>query len=132
MLPSARNDRSEARRVDALKEQLKTYALGLPGAWEDHPWGESVAKVGKKVFAFFGVPSTGFGMSVKLPHSAEAVLTMPFAKPAGYNLGKSGWVEMRFTDDDAPPVELLLDWIEESYRAIAPKTLVRELDARDT
>ena len=97
------------------------FALALPGAWEDHPWGESAAKVGVKVFAFFGVPGTGFGMTVKLPNSAEALLTMPFARPAGYNLGKSGWVEMHFTDDDPPPVDLLLDCVEESYRALAPK-----------
>ena len=32
--------------------------------------------------------------------------------------------------DDAPP-DLLQDWIEESYRAIATKKLVAELDARD-
>ena len=114
-----------------LKETLREFALALPGAWEDHPWGESAAKVGVKVFAFFGVPGTGFGMTVKLPDSAEALLTMPFARPAGYNLGKSGWVEMHFTDDDPPPVDLLLDCVEESYRAVAPKTLVRELDARD-
>jgi hypothetical protein len=31
---------------------------------------------------------------------------------------------------DCPPVEVLLDWVEESYRTIAPKTLVRELDSR--
>ena len=111
--------------------QVREFALALPGAWEDHPWGESAAKVGVKVFAFFGVPGTGFGMTVKLPDSAEALLTMPFARPAGYNLGKSGWVEMHFTDDDPPPVDLLLDCVEESYRALAPKTLVRELDARD-
>ena len=115
----------------SLKEQVREFALALPGAWEDHPWGESAAKVGVKVFAFFGVPGTGFGMTVKLPDSAEALLTMPFARPAGYNLGKSGWVEMHFTDDDPPPVDLLLDCVEESYRAVAPKTLVRELDARN-
>ena len=133
MLPSVPNDGAEARPVESpLKEQIKKYALSLPGAWEDHPWGESAAKVGAKVFAFLGVPATGFGMSVKLPHSAPAILTLPYAKPAGYNLGKSGWVEMRFPDDDPPPLDLLLDCVEESYRAIAPKTLVRELDARET
>ena len=30
----------------------------------------------------------------------------------------------------APPLELLLECVEESYRAVAPKTLVKELDAR--
>jgi hypothetical protein len=27
-------------------------------------------------------------------------------------------------------VELLCDWVDESYRAVAPKTLVKALDAR--
>ena len=116
----------------SLKEAVREYALGLPGAWEDHPWGESAIKVGKKVFAFLGVPGAGFGMGVKLPYSSGALLSMPFARPAGYNLGRSGWVEMTFAEDDAgaPPLELLREWVEESYRAVAPKTLVKELDAR--
>ena len=116
----------------SLKEAVREYALGLPGAWEDHPWGESVMKVGKKVFAFLGVPGTGFGMGVKLPDSAGALLSMPFVRPAGYGLGRSGWVEMTFAEDDAgaPPLGLLLECVEESYRAIAPKALVKELDAR--
>ena len=39
---------------------------------------------------------------------------------------------MTFAEDDAdaPPLDLLLECVEESYRAIAPKTLVKELDAR--
>ena len=87
-------------------------------------------KVGKKVFVFLGVPATGFGMGVKLPDSGGAMLAMPFAQPAGYGLGRSGWVEMRFEEGVEPPLDLLLECVEESYRAVAPKTLVRELDAR--
>ncbi len=124
---------TEAQEVEgSLKDAVREYALGLPGAWEDHPWGESAIKVGKKVFAFLGVPGTGFGMGVKLPQSSGALLSMPFARPAGYGLGRSGWVEMTFAEDDAdaPPLDLLLECVEESYRAIAPKTLVKELDAR--
>ena len=48
-------------------------------------------------------------MCVKLPDSAGALLAMPFAAPAGYGLGRSGWVEMKFEDDsEEPPVELLI------------------------
>ena len=65
-------------------------------------------------------------MTVKLPDSLEGLLTMPFSRPAGYNLSQSGWVEMRITDDDPPPVDLLLDYVEEGYRAVAPKTLARQ------
>jgi len=109
---------------------IRSFALGLPGAWEDHPWGESVAKVGKKVFAFLGHPESDFGFSVKLPDSADAVLALPFATPTGYGLGKSGWVSFAFPPGtEIPPVGVLTGWIEESYRAIAGKRLVQQLDA---
>ena len=41
---------------NALKkwEKVREFALGMPGAIEDFPWGESVAKVNKKVFVFLG------------------------------------------------------------------------------
>jgi hypothetical protein len=32
----------------------------------------------------------------------------------------------------APGAELLCDWVEESYRTVAPKRLVAQLDARAT
>jgi hypothetical protein len=55
-------------------------------------------------------------------------LSLPFASPTGYGLGKSGWVTARFTARDKPPVEMLRKWIDESYRAVAPKELVQALD----
>jgi predicted DNA-binding protein (MmcQ/YjbR family) len=103
-------------------------ALAYPGAWEDHPWGETVAKVGKKVFAFFGRPSDGISLSCKLPHSFDAALSMfSFAESTGYGLGAAGWVTASFARHDDIPEQLLLDWIDESYRAIAPAKLVKQL-----
>jgi predicted DNA-binding protein (MmcQ/YjbR family) len=49
------------------------------------------------------------------------------AEPTGYGLGKSGWVTVPLDAEDVD-VEILSDWIEESYRIIAPKRLVAELD----
>jgi predicted DNA-binding protein (MmcQ/YjbR family) len=97
---------------------------------EDFPWGERVAKVNGKVFVFLGLdPIAGGGMSfsVKLPVSAEEALDLPFTKSTGYGLGKSGWVTATFGPEDDPPVDILLEWIEESYRVIAPKKLAAEL-----
>jgi predicted DNA-binding protein (MmcQ/YjbR family) len=108
-------------------ERLKAFALGLPGAWEDHPWGDTVVKVNKKVFLFLGEDER-LGLSVKLPDSGEAALSMPFTAPTGYGLGRGGWVTASFDAPDHPPVDILCDWIEESYRTIAPKKLVAELD----
>jgi len=70
-----------------------------------------------------------FGMSTKLPKSAAAALTLPFTSPTPYGLGKSGWVSARFSAKEEPPVELLKVWIEESYRAIAPKKVLALLNA---
>jgi predicted DNA-binding protein (MmcQ/YjbR family) len=108
---------------------LRAFALTFPGAVEEHPWGETATKVNKKVFAFFGVRDGGLAMSVKLARSAEIALTLPFASPTRYGLGKSGWVTAEFTVKEKPPVDLLRAWIDESYRAVAPKKLAAALDA---
>src|SRR3954465_10017767 len=103
-----------ARPLDALQ----AFALDLPGAFSDMPWeGDVVAKVGKKIFVFFGsadVPR----ISVKLPESADHALSIAGAVPASYGLGRHGWVTVPVT---GTPTELLEDWIEESYRTIAAK-----------
>lgn len=121
---------------NALKtwEKVREFALGLPGAVEEFPWGETVAKVNKKVFVFLGVSdgSHPMGVTVKLK-DAEAhahALTSPGAEPAGYGLGKAGWVRVPLAEKGSPAADLLCDWVEESYRAIAPKRLIAELDAR--
>jgi len=118
----------EAERV------LLDFALTLPEAFEDFPWGgqERVIKVNKKIFAFISVypflkhapPKLRVG--VKLPDSHEGAMALPFTKVMGYNMGKSRWVLASFAEGDDPPLPLLMDWIEESYRAIAPKRLIAQ------
>lgn len=111
--------------------ELRAFALGLPGAHEEFPWGERVVKVRAKVFVFLGhagPEGEQLSLSVKLPESGVKALDRPFAEPTGYGLGKSGWVTARFERGDRPPIDVLRGWIEESYRAVAPKKLVLELD----
>ncbi|HSF16999.1 MAG TPA: MmcQ/YjbR family DNA-binding protein [Vicinamibacteria bacterium] len=115
---------SSQRRAELA---LRRYALGFPGAYEDFPWGERVVKVGKKVFVFMGHPDGCLSLSVKIPRSQMVALMLPFAEPTGYGLGKSGWVTARFEANDNAPEDLLREWIEESYRSVAPKKLVGSL-----
>jgi predicted DNA-binding protein (MmcQ/YjbR family) len=107
--------------------QLRKFALSFPEAYEDHPWGETAIKVRGKVFVFMGQGTDGLGLSVKLPQSKEFALEYPFSKPTAYGLGKSGWVSAEFKKGEKPPLDVLKAWIAESYRAIAPKRLVRIL-----
>jgi predicted DNA-binding protein (MmcQ/YjbR family) len=110
-------------------EALLAYALTFPESSKDYPWGETVVKVRKKkIFIFLGDGTGDFGASVKLPHAKYEALDLPFCTPTGYGLGKAGWVSVRFGPKDDIPIELLKTWTEESYRAVAPKTLLKKLD----
>ena len=123
--PRSKKPKPSAKRASPLAA-LSKYAASFPEAYEDHPWGETVYKVKGKVFVFLG-KGAGFGMSAKLPQSAMLALDLPFAKPTAYGLGKSGWVTAQFGPKDKPPLDILRRWIEESYRAVAPKKLVATL-----
>ena len=114
-------------KASAAWKALKKHAAEKPGAWEDHPWGETVYKIGKKVFVFLGKGESGYGMSCKLPDSGEAATTMfSWAEPTGYGLGKSGWVTAHFAPKDDVPFDLLKQWIDESFVAVAPKRVAQK------
>ena len=101
--------------------KLLAFALSLPEAQEDHPWGDTVAKVGKKIFVFVGADR----ITVKLEESHAHALSIDGAAPTGYGLGRAGWVTVPIA---GIPLDLLREWIEESYRIVAPKRLVTVLD----
>jgi predicted DNA-binding protein (MmcQ/YjbR family) len=111
------------------RRALISFALTLPGAFEDHPWGEAVTKVNGKIFVFFGMGegTETIGFAVKLDESLEQALAAPGAAPTGYGLGRAGWVTVPLLPT-TPPLDVLKDWLEESYRRVAPKRLVKELD----
>jgi predicted DNA-binding protein (MmcQ/YjbR family) len=54
-------------------------------------------------------------------------MSLPGAAPTGYGLGKAGWVSLTVGEDGAG-IDLLSDWVEESYRLVAPKRLAALLD----
>jgi len=124
------------RQVSKAAAQARTaaieLALSFPEAWQDEPWeGDIVIKVRKKIFVFAGAdPSDArwpVGLGLKLPVSKDEALAVPGAAPSGYGLGKWGWVNIPLDPGPADP-ELISDWIEESYRAVAPKTLAAQID----
>jgi predicted DNA-binding protein (MmcQ/YjbR family) len=113
----------------AAHTQLRAYALGFPGAYEDHPWGETAMKVAKKMFLILSYDAEAgrLALTLKLGESNDPALGLPFTQPTGYNLGKSGWVTSTFERGAAPPVAILRDWIFESYVLVAPKRLSNQL-----
>jgi predicted DNA-binding protein (MmcQ/YjbR family) len=126
---SVRRITMAANPLATVEKKLRAHGLKLPEAYEEFPWGDRALKVNKKVFVFMGYNATdGLSVTVKLGAASDEVLQLPFTAPTGYGLGKSGWVTARFAPGEKPPVEILCDWIEESYRLVAPKKLVALLE----
>ena len=115
-----------------IETALRDYALGFPEAVEEFPWGERVIKVKGKVFLFMRASAEEVSFSVKLPHSRFFVLDMPNTEPTHYGLGKHGWVTARFPGAPKGSLGTYKMWVEESYRAVAPKKLVAQLDVRES
>ena len=117
------------RSSDAALKELRAFGLAYPGAHTKSPWpGHLDLAVNDKTFAYLSLEGEPFGISCKLPRSSAIALMLAWVKPSAYGLGKSGWVSASPPQDEPVPVDLFKEWLDESYRAQAPKKLVRQLD----
>ena len=107
---------------------LRDFALSYPETAEDFPWGHRTIKVRGKIFLFLNEDDGLLTWSLKLPFSGEEALRLPFTNPTPYGMGKHGWVSAKMKPGDLS-AETLRNWIDESYRAVAPKTLAAKASA---
>jgi predicted DNA-binding protein (MmcQ/YjbR family) len=112
-------------------EALRTYGLAFAEAEEDFPWGHTALKVRGKTFAWLDESEGALSLTVKLPVSRDFALVFDFASPAGYGLGRSGWISCRFGAGEAVDLDLMKRWFAESYRAVAPKKLAASVPDQD-
>lgn len=118
--------------------QLRQIALALPEAVEKETWGHPTFRVRDKIFVAIGVgdaatdhrpdgvtPVTAMSMKAA-PGEQESLLATghPFFRPK--YVGHRGWIGFVVDEqtDWADVEELVID----SYRATAPKRLIRLLD----
>lgn len=118
-------------RGDQLLDELRAFGLTYPGAHRKAPWPEhDDLAVNDKTFAYLSVAGAPFSVGCKLRYTASEALKLPFAAPTAYGLGKSGWVTFAPGDDELPSLDQFREWLDESYRAQAPRKLVKQLDER--
>jgi predicted DNA-binding protein (MmcQ/YjbR family) len=103
------------------EQAIAKLAAAYPQVTEDRPWGHRAFKIRGKTFLFLGADADGLSLSVKLPESGVMALELPFTEPTHYGLGKSGWVSASFRSGKDVPLSLVKEWLDESFRAIAPK-----------
>ena len=115
------------KKLAGIARRLRDYALGFPETTEAFPWGESAFKVKGKTFVFMRADPNDLSFSVKLPKSRKQALAVPGSDPTHYGLGAKSWVTLRPTAETS--LELLLSFVDESYRAIAPKRVLAKLES---
>ncbi|HEX6747351.1 MAG TPA: MmcQ/YjbR family DNA-binding protein [Longimicrobium sp.] len=102
---------------DEVFRTLFEYCGAKPGAVVDHPWGEVVFKVKKKIFAYIGRPGESSGVTVKpAPEELDALLARPNVQLAHY-IGRFGWVNVSIHDQAS--MKLALRLVDETYEQIA-------------
>ncbi|MFL5488344.1 MAG: MmcQ/YjbR family DNA-binding protein [Gemmatimonadaceae bacterium] len=116
----------------SLEGRLRAIALSYPSTTEDFPWGERAIKVAGKAFLFMRGEEGTVSFSVKLPVSRAEALDQAFTEPTHYGLGKHGWVTSTVDSAREVPLELFREWIDESFRAVAPKRVIAQLDSGST
>ena len=114
------------KKLAGIAKKLRDYALAFPETTEAFPWGESAFKVKGKTFVFMRADPNDLSFSVKLSKSRKQALALPGSEPTHYGLGAKGWVTLRPTAKTS--LKTLFAFVEESYRAIAPKSVLAQLD----
>jgi hypothetical protein len=112
---------------------LTAYGLTFPETTAGPGWQTTRALyVRKKMFCVFGAKGEALDaltVLVKLPISAEMAEGLPFVRPARGWYKQHNWVTAHFDADDDVLAEMdtLRGWLKQSYIAVAPKTLGRNL-----
>ena len=114
--------------VATKRRLLNMHLPKMPGAWPDEPWaGDTVAKVGSKVFAFVG-DSDSHGVGVKCgadrDEAEEWLRRYPGDASASAYIGRSGWNTLTF--DGAIPDDEVREAIDASYATVVVKLPKRE------
>jgi predicted DNA-binding protein (MmcQ/YjbR family) len=100
-----------------LTGRLRSVALALPGAWEDSPWeGDTVAKVGDKIFVFLGDESIGVKSARSRQEADEWLQRYPDDASVMAYIGRHGWNTLRV--GGAIEADELVEAIETSYEIV--------------
>ena len=113
--------------LNEARQKLRQICLDLPQAVEVEAWGDPTYRVRGKIFAM----EKGAGTEVWFKAATGMQRSLLESGPACYfvppYVGHKGWVGARLDRD--LDWEELGDLVEQSYRLIAPKTLVAALNS---
>lgn len=106
------------------RDDLLAESLAKPGAWPDQPWeGDTVAKIGDKIFAFLGAdaaqPTIGLKCGRTREEADEWLARYPEDATVSAYIGRYGWNRLRV--GGAIPDDELLEALQVSYELVVSK-----------
>ena len=113
-------------KIDKVFEKFSEVALRLPEAEEGSSCNKVAYKARKKAFLYLGEKDGSWNIMLKLTESANDVDDVA-AVAEDLSVNDKGWLSASFSGEQMVPKKVL-GWVEESYRALVPKTLVKMLD----
>jgi len=115
-------DVDEVEPVPAPAGDVGVYCLAKPGAWSDQPWeGDTVAKVGPKIFVFLGSDGRSLGLKCgrDRDEADELIARYPGSVTVMPYIGRYGWNTV--TLDGRIDVDDLFELIDASYDAVVAR-----------
>ena len=113
--------------TNPVTSALRDHAMTYPETSEGASCVNRAFKVRKKNFLFVGEKEDGAcKVMLKLGPSLAAAEALA-ASDERFEVGGTGWVTVRFDDSERPDEELLKQWVDESFRLLAPKTVLKLL-----
>jgi hypothetical protein len=110
------------RNADMDLVEVRGFALSLPGATEDCPFGDEtlVFRVGDKIFALISLEGEPIGLSLKCDPSLSERLRENYPQIVpGYHMNKKHWITI--SDCRSLPGELVQRQICHSYMCVLKK-----------
>ena len=115
-------------RLEALVAELPEAVRVDVAEWGDHP----TFRVRNKNFVFCDKDAGHLTVKLSKEEAAAVVATEPAAEPAGYGLGRHGWVSVDVAPDaDDERWAEVVEWIRTSYTLVAPKRLAQSVLDQD-
>lgn len=100
-----------------LTAPIRSKAAKLPDAVESTSCNQTSFKAGKAAFLYIGPGAKGVGFKAmfKLERSMGQAEKLAASDPDHYEVGKNGWVTVRFSGDAPLPKATWEKWLAESY-----------------
>lgn len=109
---------------------LRHFALKLPEVEEGSSCVNRAFRARGKAFAYLGMKADRYKLMIKLTDSLARAKELQNERPDAYQVGKHGWTTIWLPHTERGPKGMLERWIEESYRALVPPSLVERLPKR--